>query len=69
MDGFTNEQCFNSGYKNAMLTAYIVLDKVLDEIEEEEKNESCSKTNGFAKERIKLTKEFFLEEFFGEEED
>ena len=68
MDGFTNEQMFNSGYKNAMLTAYIILDKVLDEIEEEEKNESCS-THEFAKERIKLTKEFFLEEFFGEEED
>lgn len=69
MDDFTNEQMFNSGYKNAMLTANIILGKVLDEIEEEERNESCSKTLEFAKERIKLAKEVCLEEFLGEDED
>ena len=37
--------------------------------EEEERNESCSKTLEFAKERIKLAKEVCLEEFLGEEED
>lgn len=69
MDDFTNEQMFYSGYKNAMLTVKIILDKVLDEIEEEEMNESCSKTLEFAKERIKLAKEVCLEEFLGEDED
>jgi hypothetical protein len=68
MDDFTNEQMFYSGYKNAMLTVKIILDKVLDEIEEEEMNESCSKTLEFAKERIKLAKEVCLEEFLGVEE-
>lgn len=67
MDGFTNEQCFNSGYKNAMLAANLILDKVLDEIEEQEKNGSCSKTLEFAKERIKVAKEVCLEEFLGED--
>lgn len=67
MDGFTNEQMFNSGYKNGMLAANIILDKVLDEIEEQEKNESCSKTLEFAKERIKVAKEVCLEEFLGED--
>lgn len=52
-----------------MLSANIILGKVLDEIEEEERNESCSKTLEFAKERIKLAKEVCLEEFLGEEED
>lgn len=69
MDDFTNEQMFYSGYKNAMLTVKIILDKVLDEIEEEEMNESCSKTLEFAKERIKLAKEVCLEEFLGVDED
>ena len=69
MDDFTKEQMFESGYKNAMLSANIILGKVLDEIEEEERNESCSKTLEFAKERIKLAKEVCLEEFLGEEED
>ena len=69
MDDFTNEQMFYSGYKNAMLTVKIILDKVLDEIEEKEMNESCSKTLEFAKERIKLVKEVCLEEFLGEDED
>ena len=69
MDNFTNEQMFDSGYKNAMLAVNIILDKVLDEIEEEERNESCSKTLEFAKERIKLAKEACLEEFLGEDED
>ena len=68
MDDFTNEQMFYSGYKNAMLAVKIILDKVLDEIEEEEMNESCSKTLEFAKERIKLAKEVCLEEFLGVEE-
>lgn len=67
MDGFTNEQMFNSGYKNGMLAANIILDKVLGEIEEREKNESCSKTLEFAKERIKVAKEVYLEEFLGED--
>ena len=49
MDDFTKEQMFESGYKNAMLSANIILGKVLDEIEEEERNESCSKTLEFAK--------------------
>lgn len=69
MDDFTNEQMFYPGYKNAMLTVKIILDKVLDEIEEEEMNESCSKTLEFAKERIKLAREVCLEEFLGEDED
>lgn len=69
MDDFTNEQMFDLGYKNAMLAVNIILDKVLDEIEEEEMNESCSKTLEFAKERIKLAKEVCLEEFLGEDED
>lgn len=69
MDGFTNEQCFDSGYKNAMLAVNIILDKVLDQIREKEMNESCSKTLEFAKEEIKLTKEFCLEEFLGVEEE
>ena len=69
MDDFTKEQMFESGYKNAMLSANIILGKVLDEIEEEERNESCSETLEFAKERIKLAKEVCLEEFLGEEED
>ena len=67
MDGFTNEQMFNSGYKNGMLAANLILDKVLDEIEEREKNESCSKALEFAKERIKVAKEVCLEEFLGED--
>lgn len=67
MDGLTNEQMFYSGYKNGMLAANIILDKVLDEIEEQEKNESCSKTLEFAKERIKVAKEVCLEEFLGED--
>lgn len=69
MDDFTNEQMFDSGYKNAMLAVNIILDKVLDEIKEKEMNESCSKTLEFAKERIKLAKEVCLEEFLGEDED
>ena len=69
MDDFTNEQMFDSGYKNAMLAVNIILDKVLDEIEEEEMNESCSKTLEFAKERLKLAREVCLEEFLGEDED
>ena len=69
MDDFTNEQMFDSGYKNAMLAVNIILDKLLDEIEEKEMNESCSKTLEFAKERIKLAKEVCLEEFLGEDED
>lgn len=69
MDDFTNEQMFDSGYKNAMLAVNIILDKMLDEIEEEEMNESCSKTLEFAKERIKLAREVCLEEFLGEDED
>ena len=69
MDDFTNEQMFDSGYKNAMLAVNIILDKVLDEIEEEEMNESYSKTLEFAKERIKLAREVCLEEFLGEDED
>ena len=69
MDDLTNEQIFDSGYKNAMLAMNIILGEVLDGIEEEEVNESCSKTLEFAKERIKLAKEFCMEEFLGKEGD
>lgn len=54
---------FESGYQTAMMTMYIVLDKVLNRIED------SSATLESARREIKFTKEFCLDEFFDEEDE
>ena len=56
-------QNFDGGYKSAMLTMYLALDNLLEELEDD------SATLESAKRKIKLTKEFCLDEFLGEKEN
>lgn len=60
---------FDSGYQCAMSALNTILGKMLDEIREEEKNSSCSKTLEYAKEKIKFTQEFCLKESLGKEKN
>ena len=63
---FTNEQDFQNfdgGYKSAMLTVYLALDNLLEDLEDD------SATLESAKRKIKLTKEFCLDEFLNEKEN
>lgn len=67
MNEITNEQDFNSGYATAMTTISIILHNLLDELEDKKLNESVSSAFELAKERIKITKDFCLEEALNEE--
>lgn len=67
MISLTNGQDFqnyNGGYQAAMLTMYLALDDLLEELEKD-----SSATLESAKRRIKVTKRFCLDEFLGNEDD
>lgn len=58
-----NGQDYDGGYKTAMLTIYLIIDELLDELDENQSDFEL------AKQRIKGIKELCKEEFLGEEEN